>query len=285
MTVFTRRRKNTVVSTSAVDTTRASAIIPSADSASAPATIIEAAPATAVTAAAPKASSPASTSSSSTPAAATTTSNNNPNCPAAITNNRGLYKNATKASRFQDTVLLVTLNYGYYDLLQNWEWLANQHGLKWAVVAMDDALYKELGPERAVRSDVSSKSEHAKFRQRSFNQISCNKMRIVQSIMKTCHVNVVFSDVDNIVLRDPFYGSELGNMIASNYFHYIYQPNLGKKGRRYQRGVDRFPQEANTGFYYMSHASEFFVDEAIGQTLQACTDSKSRLDDQNCFGG
>jgi len=179
----------------------------------------------------------------------------------------------------------VTLNYGYYDLLQNWEWLANQHGLKWAVVAMDDALYKELGPERAVRSDVSSKSEHAKFRQRSFNQISCNKMRIVQSIMKTCHVNVVFSDVDNIVLRDPFYGSELGNMIASNYFHYIYQPNLGKKGRRYQRGVDRFPQEANTGFYYMSHASEFFVDEAIGQTLQACTDSKSRLDDQKLFWG
>ena len=47
-------------------------------------------------------------------------------------------------------ILLVSSNYAYYNLLQNWEYLAKELGFKWAVLVLDEDLFEELGPKRAV---------------------------------------------------------------------------------------------------------------------------------------
>eukprot|EP00547_Thalassionema_nitzschioides_P006457 CAMPEP_0194202468 /NCGR_PEP_ID=MMETSP0156-20130528/2477_1 /TAXON_ID=33649 /ORGANISM="Thalassionema nitzschioides, Strain L26-B" /LENGTH=389 /DNA_ID=CAMNT_0038927965 /DNA_START=30 /DNA_END=1199 /DNA_ORIENTATION=- len=215
--------------------------------------------------------------------------NDHPECPPAVELARGLYKDRKMGSPFQNVVLLTSSNDGYYDILQNWEYLVGQLGLKWSVIAMNERVYKASG-DRAVRSVAPAlSSKPSTFGKKAFNQISCNKIQSVLDIMEKCDVDVVFSDPDNVFFSDPF-RHEFGRLIESNQFDYIYQPNVNiLKGT--SRSIESyfpfsgvFPKEGNTGFYYMSHKSDA-MKQVIMDTMAECANPnpKSYGDDQTLF--
>lgn len=212
-------------------------------------------------------------------------------CPLAVRKNVGLFDKSKRHNgddldnNFRDVILLVSCNYAYYNLLQNWEYLANELDLKWAVLALDEDLYEELGPKRAVPpGDDASVSGQQMYRRGNFNKLSCNKLKLVLEIAKNCDVDIVFSDVDNIFYKNPF-EHDLGRLIRSKRYDYIYQSNREPTGGT--PGTDRclwgFPRlEGNTGFYYFSRKSKV-LKEIYEATIQSCDDPDNKLDDQALF--
>ncbi len=208
-------------------------------------------------------------------------------CPSIIRKKVGLFNeetsNSTVKNEFPDTVLLVASNYAYYNMLQNWEWLANRLGLKWVVLALDEKLYEELGPERAVAPDQDfSVSGEQKFRKGQFHTLTCNKMKMALEISNNCNVNVVFTDADNIFFKNPF-EHDLGKMIRSNRYDYLYQSNnIAAKPREHKCIKGTPDRENNTGFYYIRHGNEVYK-RITESTLAKCADPKNKIDDQSLF--
>jgi hypothetical protein len=209
-------------------------------------------------------------------------------CPQAVQNQVGLFdtsnSNSSVKDNFRDVVLLVSSNYAFYNMLQNWEYLAQELNIKWAVLALDDDLYDELGPERAIAPGNFSVSGRLGFRKGGFGKLTCNKMRMVQSIAQNCDVDIVFTDVDNIFFKNPF-EHDLGRLIESQVYEYIYQSNYppthGKAGTdRCLHGNPR--NEGNTGFYFFNRKSEL-LNEIFQNTLRRCEEPENKLDDQELF--
>jgi hypothetical protein len=209
-------------------------------------------------------------------------------CPFAVKKNVGVFDKLRRSEdfKFRDVILLVSSNYAYYNLLQNWEYLAKELGLKWAVLALDEDLYEELGPERAVPpgGDNASVSGPQAFRKGDFNKMSCNKMKLVLEIAENCDVDVVFTDADNIFYQNPFH-HDLGRLIRSKRQDYIYQSNFEPTGGT--PGTDQClwgnPRtEGNTGFYYFNRKSNV-LKEIYEATLQSCNDPDNELDAQTLF--
>jgi len=211
-------------------------------------------------------------------------SNNNSNdkCPSVIRKKVGLMDDSS--GDFDDTVLLVSSNYAYYNFLQNWEYLASQLDLRWAVLALDEKLYNVLGPDRAVppQANYSVSGGHG-YRENLFQKITCNKMRMVLEIAKNCEVNVVFTDVDNVFFQNPF-DHDLGRLIASKRYSYIYQPNIPvKRPREHWCMMRGSPdKESNTGFYYIKHNSPIY-ESIVDKTLERCGEPDNEIDDQTLF--
>lgn len=155
-------------------------------------------------------------------------------CPLAIQNAKGAFtipSSAEDSEKFSNVVLLTASNWAYSDFLQNWEFMAQQQGLKWAVLALDEQIYQHWGADRAVPSDPSFRVQSEQrfgFRSEGFNTLSCNKMRLVLQVMEDCDTDVVFSDSDNVFFQNPFQ-HDLGSLIRSQRYHYIYQPNSRPK--------------------------------------------------------
>jgi len=207
-------------------------------------------------------------------------------CPLAVQQARGVYADKSKSQDggFQNVVLLTAANYGYLSMLQNWEYLVNDMGLKWAVLALDDPLYQFLGKERAVPVDARyAVGGEQKWASRGFNRMTCNKLRQVLNVMKSCHMDVLFSDCDNVFLQNPF-EHDLGKLIQSQQFDYLYQPNDRVMGPRNHSCLDqgRIVSEGNTGFYYLKHDNQFFQ-EVMEKTLQNCSRFLNLVDDQTLF--
>jgi hypothetical protein len=207
-------------------------------------------------------------------------------CPSIIRKKVGLFEETSSSpvkDEFEDTILLVSSNYAYYNMLQNWEFLANEQHLKWVVLALDEKLYDELGPDRAIPpGNGYSVSGAYGWRQGNFQKLSCNKMRMALEIANNCKVNVVFTDVDNIFLQNPF-EHDFGRLIQSKRYDYLYQPNEPVKEARENWCMQGKPRrEANTGFYYIRHGNEIYkrITEA---TLDRCQDPENTIDDQTLF--
>lgn len=210
-------------------------------------------------------------------------------CPLTVRKNIGLFNKEKSKSdvkdKFPNTILLVSSNYAYYNMLQNWEYLADKQNLQWTVLAMDQKIYEELGPERAVLTDSAYSTPGASsFFTEGFKTLTCNKLRMVLDIYEKCDVNIVFSDVDNIFFKNPF-EHDLGRMIQSNRYDYIYQPNrLGETEPHQDHCMKegKFDKENNTGFYYARRKSEIFS-RIMEQTVKRCNDPDNKSDDQTLF--
>jgi hypothetical protein len=196
----------------------------------------------------------------------------------------GVYKDPEKAKLFPDLVLLTASNRAFTQFLDNWESFAGDHGLKWAVIALDEDTFAELGPEKAV----PTRRENAivgkpRFQSREYNTLVCNKLRLVHQVMQGCQIDVVFSDSDNVFLKDPFQ-HEFGQMIMSGAFDYIYSTNsewTDSPGMHPCVVNGTLPREANTGFHFLKH-SNAALSKIIIQTIESCERS-SFLDDQTLF--
>ncbi|KAL7550858.1 hypothetical protein ACHAWF_014061 [Thalassiosira exigua] len=210
-------------------------------------------------------------------------------CPRHVRDAVGIYNATTAPSRnasrdadgLENVLLLVSSNFGYRRFLLNWEGLARNLGLKYAIVAMDDELFSYLRGN-AVKADALMSPSASEFQEPDFNKISCNKMRVVLDVMERCDVSVVFSDVDNIFFDDPFQ-HDLGRLIKMRAYDYVYQINRYHAPRRSHPCLTgSIPWHANTGFYYLSkHAAE--LREITEKTLEICADPSNELDDQTLF--
>jgi hypothetical protein len=119
-----------------------------------------------------------------------------------------------------------------------------------------------------------------KFGTQSYIQLVCNKLRMVLEILEECNVGIVFSDVDNVFLKDPFQ-HHLGSMIASGRYDYIYQVNSPWTDEPHQHpciNKGKVVQEGNTGFHYMRPSKN--MKNALFEALQRCDTAGNTLDDQ-----
>jgi hypothetical protein len=213
-------------------------------------------------------------------------------CPKAVRLNQGIFRDRQTTSNngnddyFSNVVLLTAANWGYLNVLQNWEFLSKKLGLQWTVLAMDDEIFEALGDSRAVATANASQysvSDSVLYRSKGFNKLSCNKLRSVLHILETCQIDVVFSDCDNVFFRNPFH-HDLGKMMQSRQFDYIYQANenaLRPRGHSCLSDATLAVQ-GNTGFYYMSHQNEA-IKQVMRDTLQACEQPDNAFDDQELF--
>ena len=216
------------------------------------------------------------------------------NCPDSVLHRKGVYQNPklrSTDSGWDKVVLITAANNGYFDMLNNWEYLASTHGLLWVVAALDQEIYDRLGPNRSFPTDALFAIPNVtSWRESAFNKITCNKLRMVLHILEDCDLDVVFSDPDNVLLKNPF-AHDMGELIQSGNFDYIYEINsaVSNTPRTYielgEFTIDghRFEvAEGNTGFHYLSRKSSW-LKKLIKITLKQCANPENKLDDQVLF--
>jgi len=200
------------------------------------------------------------------------------------------------SQKFANTLLITTANYGYIDVLKNWAVMSHGLGLKFLVVAMDDMILNELRSleqshpylfKHVIPSTFKVNTNSSGFGTHEFNLISCNKFQVVLQTMECCYVDVVFSDTDNVLLHDPFQHN-MGQMIASQQFDYLYQSNVYPKASKKNAGViwdtssgQTIPSAANTGFYYLSNTATS-IKRIMQETVDECWDTPE-FDEQHYF--
>jgi hypothetical protein len=216
--------------------------------------------------------------------------NEDDSCPLAVRKAVGVYAKEENSitgthNPFSNVVLLTASNSEFVELLHNWEEFSVEHGLKYAVLAMDQALYDKLGPERAIPSDPNFAVKHVgPYNKKRYNTLVCNKMRLILQILVDCQVDVVFSDADNVLLQDPF-RHDLGYFIQKSY-DYLYTTNDGwtaepKSDPCLIEGTfDK--REGNTGFEYI-RSNVTWIQHVMSKTIRRCERPNNRHHDQYLF--
>lgn len=194
---------------------------------------------------------------------------------------KGIYDAEGERQPFVNTVLVTAVNHAWYDFYQNWAYFARRAGLKWVTVALDSEVYKKVGAERSILSDRHGYilPQDSQYREKNYNVIVCDKLRQVIRLAYHGRVDVIFSDSDNVFIRDPFTtSSSLGYMIRLHLYDYIYQHN----GSPATVGNSN-PTDGNTGFYYVTtRRSPEAMKALFVSTLEKCT-IHPELDDQTLF--
>mmetsp|Transcript_16715 Transcript_16715/g.27730 ORF Transcript_16715/g.27730 Transcript_16715/m.27730 type:complete len:368 (-) Transcript_16715:44-1147(-) len=207
-------------------------------------------------------------------------------CPAIINEKKGIYADSSKQAGFQDTVLLTASNHQFITFYDNWKFLADGHGLQHVLLSLDQATHDKKDTGNSILLPSNHQVATAGFfRSSSYNTLVCNKIRMVLEILDTCNVNVIFSDSDNVFIKDPFQ-HDLGDMIKSDKIDYIYQTNGGwtetaREHRCTKEGS--FDNEGNTGFHFMKPTAQ--MKELLQGTLDDCDAEGNEIDDQSLLWG
>ena len=205
-------------------------------------------------------------------------------CPPLVQQRKGIYNHTTDSNKFQNVILLTAVNHQFEFFLRNWEIIAGDWGLQWVVLSLDDTIYDILGGanQSILLPQQDQVQKAGKFRTPSYNKLVCNKVRMVLELLEECNVEIVFSDVDNIFLQDPF-RHHLGDMIASGQYDYIYQTNheWTQKPQQHDciaKGMISLKEEGNTGFHYLRPTPN--MKKVLAETLRRCDAKDNHLDDQ-----
>lgn len=162
----------------------------------------------------------------------------------------GVYKDKGAHPEFARVVLVTAANSAYWAFFQNWRCRAEQFGLDYAVVANDDEAFSNLGQDRALPVIGHKVSDMVGWGNVKLDYIGWNKMMNTWLILKLTGLDVVFTDCDNVFLRDPFQpGISLGDLIRAQKYDYLYSCELSK------RPVDSWKSNGdggNTGFFFAS---------------------------------
>jgi hypothetical protein len=182
--------------------------------------------------------------------------------------------------RFRNVLLLTAANHQFQYYLQNWQIIAGELGLQWVVLSLDNQIYELLGREGILLPEEHQVETAGKFGTSSYIKLVCNKIRVVLNLLHACSVDILFSDVDNVFLKDPFQ-HHLGSMIASGYYDYIYQTNddwTPQPGQHscVSEGVSVL--EGNSGFHYLRPTDN--VKNLLNETLRRCSETNNTFDDQ-----
>lgn len=200
-----------------------------------------------------------------------------------IQNAKGLYEHGTGDLSLQNTVLVTAANSGFADFYMNWAAKSRRLGLKWILIAMDENMLAQEEERRVIllqgHKDINMAA--TSFRERDYNVLVCSKLRIVASIVLSAQVNVVFSDVDNVFIKDPFVSdSSLGAGMRSAKYDYMYQYNDKDQSKWMASSVE----SGNTGFYYLrANSNKRNALLALYQAALLKCSERPELDDQQLF--
>lgn len=200
-----------------------------------------------------------------------------------VNKHAGLYMDKSRHPKFRNVILLTAANFGYLDMLHNWECRMSALDLDWAVLALDAHASQALGQDRALYFPTADEHPEASvFASTGFNKVSCSKIGAVRWIMQKTGLDVVFSDPDQLFRHDPFRSSvTLGSMMLSSNQDYVYQREEWPKKPK-EEYYHREPREGNTGLYFLrNRPSSFALYEATLQRCEACGElSRPDCDDQ-----
>lgn len=203
-------------------------------------------------------------------------------CPPLVNKLKGVYSATSKMQDdgFRNVLLLTAANHQFQYYLQNWQIIAGELGLQWVVLSLDKQVYELLGREGILLPEEHQVEMAGKFGTSSYIKLVCNKIRVVLNLLHACNVDILFSDVDNVFLKDPFQ-HHLGSMIASGYYDYIYQTNDDWTVQPAQHtcvseGVSVL--EGNSGFHYLRPTDN--VKNLLNETLRRCSETNNTFDDQ-----
>jgi len=202
---------------------------------------------------------------------------------ALVARKTGVYREAQR--RLPNVLLVTASNSDYRLLLLNWECAASRLDLQWLLIAMDQRLIEERAgdalplPGRQTVPSAGSAGAH-QFRSRAFNAISCTKLTVVRHLLHKYGVDVVFSDPDNVFVRDPF-AESLGGLIQQR-LDYVYADNEQVRLPRTANCLRGRFSEGNTGFYFASARKREGMLGLFDDALRRCQ-SQPQLDDQAHF--
>ena len=203
--------------------------------------------------------------------------------PQLLRKHAGLYLDKTRAPELSNALLLTAANYGYLDMLQNWECYARKFGLDWLVVALDDKIYQELGPERSFLTVGERHGSYERFGSPGFQIVGCNKLRSMLYVLLETQLDVVFSDGDSVFKSDPFLPSlSLGSMMRSGKYDMIYGRKIKPPGPRTDEHHQE-PIKGNTGFYYVSGGRKPRIMQRMFNISIHWCNNRPGLDDQENF--
>ncbi len=107
------------------------------------------------------------------------------------------------------TVLVTGCNYGFINHLQNFKCFADRLGMKFLVIAMDKQAHSYITQNTTMNSYLMGEGVVGEvtgvsttFRSKDFNLITAKKKEAVHDIL-SLGFNVVFSDTDVAMIRDP----------------------------------------------------------------------------------
>ena len=200
----------------------------------------------------------------------------------------GVYEQ-TYRPELMSVALVTASNIAYRHMLQNWECWAAKHHLQWNVLVFDAEMEALAGPNALMLPEFSNSnySKPSKFREQAFNKMSCAKLQGVLELLKQ-RISVVFSDPDNIFVRDPFNeDGDFAALLADARVEYVYSLN-GVVGEGKKNGCPVNPTstslpgtgDGNTGFYF-ARATPTMID-IFETTLFSCK-VRPTVDDQTVF--
>jgi len=197
----------------------------------------------------------------------------------------GVYIDKAAHQDLARVVLVTAANFAYWSIYQNWRCAAQRLGLDWAVVANDDEAYKRLGSNHAIPVVGHKVESMVGWGNVKLDYVGWNKMMNVWLIMNLTQLDVVFTDCDNVFLKDPFrHGISLGDLIRSESYDYLYQPELSK---RPPKGYKSPGDGGNTGFFFAAGSRKPAMIQALFQAVVIEVDSrikeKGHGADQNIF--
>lgn len=205
-------------------------------------------------------------------------------CHPLIKQRKGIYNStraaSTASNNFENVVLMTAVNHQFENFLRNWEIIASDWSLKWVVLSLDNNIYETLGGANhsILLPEEGQVGRAGKFRTPSYNKLVCNKVRMVLEILQECNVEIVFSDVDNVFLKDPFQ-HDLGRMIG--HYDYVYQTNHEwmKQPQNHSCISEGLAvEEGNTGFHYLRPTEN--MKAVLAETVRRCDSPDNVIDDQ-----
>eukprot|EP00596_Hydrurales_sp_CCMP1899_P004155 CAMPEP_0119042656 /NCGR_PEP_ID=MMETSP1177-20130426/16055_1 /TAXON_ID=2985 /ORGANISM="Ochromonas sp, Strain CCMP1899" /LENGTH=243 /DNA_ID=CAMNT_0007009597 /DNA_START=320 /DNA_END=1048 /DNA_ORIENTATION=- len=189
----------------------------------------------------------------------------------------GYYTDPNRNPSLSKTIIIAGVNNGYKDFFHNFKCYMDKLGLKFLPISLDEGIYSYLTNNKIsttfLMRDIPGRdrvaSEPSGFGGKNFNLIGCRKMEAVAGALKLGY-NVIFSDVDIAVLRDPL------PYLFHTGVDYVHSDNVGC-GEKWNFNMT---MEGNTGFY--SVVSNPSTIKTWDLTYRAC--AKAPLyDDQTMF--
>ncbi len=197
----------------------------------------------------------------------------------------GVYHDTTNIDRkildkINNTVIVTSCNYGFINHLLNFKCFMDRLNMKFIVMAMDRATHVYLTQNTSILSYYMDNGQikevvgtSQEFRSKQFNLITAKKKEAVHYILELGY-DVLFSDTDVAILRDPF------PYILWNNVDYVHSLNLWCSSSTAVIDMVRSKVEGNTGFYFVKSNKKTLklwqdaFDAALKQT---------KLDDQAIF--
>ena len=172
-------------------------------------------------------------------------------------------------------------NFGYLNHIHNFKCFLDRLHLKAVVFAFDENAYKYLIDLTKGGSNIypalyqiDNSGQSVEFRKGSFQALTLGKFKVVHEVLREGY-NVVFSDPDVAIIRDPMGHFNIPGV------DYIHSVNAKCQFTKSWSFAGQTINEGNTGFYFIR--SNINTIKLYSMFFLASKDAPADIDDQTLF--